>query len=186
MLRKIKTTIANCQFCQLHKTRIQPVVGSGNPKAKILFIGEAPGKAEDESGEPFVGRSGKILNELLAEIGLKRKDVFITNVVKCRPPKNRDPKKTEIKACMPFLKKQIEIINPKVIVTLGRHAMNHFLTKETISEAHGQIFKINNETKRGKRTRTLIPIYHPAATIYNPQKKPDLIKDFQTIKKMIK
>jgi len=180
MNQTIKRNIKNCKKCELHKTCTNPVIGSGNNNAEILFIGEAPGKAEDKSGEPFMGRSGKVLNELLKSINLNREDVFIANIVKCRPPKNRDPKKSEITACIPYLEEQIKNINPKIIVPLGRHAMNYFLKKEIISEAHGKIFKTDN------KKQTIIPIYHPAASMYDPKKKPDLIFDFQTIKKTLK
>ena len=134
-----------------------------------MLIGEGPGKNEDEQGRPFVGRAGDLLDELLNEVGLSREDVFITNVVKCRPPDNRDPKKDEIETCNPYLKRQINLIEPKVIATLGNHATKTLIGKTGISTIHGDEFEYNNIK--------LIPLYHPAAGLYNPDLKDDMEKD---------
>jgi uracil-DNA glycosylase len=131
------------------------VPGEGSPTASILFIGEGPGATEDKQGRPFVGRAGKLLDELLAAVTLKREDVFITNVVKCRPPENRDPQPDEVEACRPYLEAQIELINPRVIVTLGRHSLLRFFPEGRISKDHGRMFRWND--------RILYPLYHPAA-----------------------
>ncbi|KUK49876.1 MAG: DNA polymerase, bacteriophage-type [Parcubacteria bacterium 33_209] len=181
-MEKVKEDILACKKCSLYKERNIPVIGQGNHNAKIIFIGEAPGAKEDASGVPFCGRSGNFLNELLDHIGLKREDVYITNIVKCRPPKNRDPKDSEIECCKNYIKRQIEIINPKVICSLGRHSMNFIMNnlgienKETISNLHGKVFK-------GKYI--FIPLYHPAVAIYNSSKKGELKKDFEIIKKYV-
>lgn len=165
-------------MCPLYKNRTHTVPGLGDSKAKILFIGEAPGKSEDLSGHPFCGASGKLLNELLLSINLSRDNVFITNIVKCRPPENRDPSPSERLTCSEaYLDKQIAIINPVVIVTLGRHALNHFLPEHKISDCHGQIIKFHN--------LTIIPLYHPAVALYNRSKKEILINDFKQIKNLI-
>lgn len=181
-MEKVKEDILACKKCSLYKERNIPVIGQGNHNAKIIFIGEAPGAKEDASGVPFCGRSGNFLNELLDHIGLKREDVYITNIIKCRPPKNRDPKDSEIECCKNYIKRQIEIINPKVICSLGRHSMNFIMNnlgienKETISNLHGKVFK-------GKYI--FIPLYHPAVAIYNSSKKGELKKDFEIIKKYV-
>ncbi|PCI24855.1 uracil-DNA glycosylase [Candidatus Peregrinibacteria bacterium] len=176
-LKDFHASIAECTKCELHKERTQVVPGSGNPKAKILFIGEAPGKNEDIKGVPFVGAAGKFLNTLLESIELEREDVFIANTVKCRPPKNRDPKKSEIATCIPYLHKQIEIIQPKIIVTLGRFAMNLFFPDKKIGEAHGTI-----QEKDGKK---FLIMYHPAAALYNGSMRETLIKDFSQLTKFL-
>jgi len=182
-LRKIKEEVIACQRCHLFRLRKYPVIGEGNHKAKIVFVGEAPGREENASGRPFVGQAGKILNSLLKSIGLKREDVYITNILKCRPPRNRDPEENEIIACSPFLKKQIEIINPKVVCSLGRYAMNFLMDEfglgkeiEPISKAHGKIFKV-------KSGPFLIPFYHPAVAVYNASMKNCLIEDFKILRK---
>jgi len=181
-MEKIKEDILACKKCSLCKERNIPVIGQGNHNAKIIFIGEAPGAKEDATGVPFCGRSGNFLNELLDHIGLKREDVYITNIVKCRPPKNRDPKDSEIECCKNYIERQIEIIGPKVICSLGRHSMNFIMNnlgienKETISNLHGKIFE-------GKYI--FIPLYHPAVAIYNSSKKGELKKDFEIIKKYV-
>ena len=172
-LNDLHQQIEQCTNCELCRTRTHAVPGAVNPEAKVLFIGEAPGRKEDETGLPFVGAAGKVLDEMLAGVGLARADVFITSILKCRPPKNRDPKPEEIKACLPLLTKQIELINPKVIVTLGRFALNFFKPHAIIGECHGQPFS--------HKGRTILPVYHPAATIYNRKLREPLAKDFQTI-----
>ena len=143
--------------------------GYGSPIASILIIGEGPGFNEDQQGLPFVGRSGKLLDELLAEVPLSREDVFITNVVKCRPPGNRDPQPDEVAACRPYLERQMELLDPKVIVTLGRHSFLRFYPSGKISNDHGKILRWND--------RILFPLYHPAAGLRNPAVKRDLQED---------
>ncbi len=151
-----------------------PVPGDGNPQSEIVFIGEAPGEQEDKQGRPFVGNAGKLLEELLGTIGLKRADVYITNVVKFRPPQNRDPTPEEKEACLPFLQMELAIIRPKVVVPLGRHALLHFFAKLSISEAHGKPQRLTDEL-------TIFPIYHPAAALHNPGLRQALKDDFQAL-----
>lgn len=164
--------------CELKKTATQPVFGDGNPKAKIIFIGEAPGKDEDLQGKPFIGRAGKFLSEMLEEIKLKREDVYITNTVKYRPPNNRDPKPEEIKECLPWLIEEINFIKPKVIVTLGRHALNRFFPEAKISEVHGKLLKRKIENLN---VENFFVLYHPAAALYNGGMRETLIEDFKKI-----
>ncbi len=178
-LSLIADEISKCKACNLCKERTNTVPGEGNEKAQILFIGEAPGKKEDEEGRPFIGRSGKLLRELISMTGLKEDEVFIANVVKCRPPENRDPKKDEIKACRHFLDRQISLIDPKIIVTLGRHAMNRVFPELKISEAHGKMVTHDNG-------RHYMPLYHPAVALYSPKQKEVLIKDMKKLKREIK
>lgn len=162
----------------LHEGTTQPVPGDGNPDADIMFIGEAPGQKEDELGVPFVGAAGKLLNELLGTIGLKREDIFIANVIKHRPPGNRDPLPEEIAAYRPWLEKQIEIIDPKIIITLGRFSMDFILGPGlSISKVHGQ--------PKRKAGRVIMPLYHPAAALYSGNLRPTLFVDFQKIPKII-
>lgn len=142
-----------------------------------MFIGEAPGKSEDEQGIPFCGASGKFLSELLASIGLDREKIFITNIVKCRPPDNRDPLPNEIESCAPYLQQQIEDIKPRVIATLGRYAMNHFLPNQKISDAHGRAFR--------RQGQIFIPLYHPAVALYRASMRDELMADFQVIQKVL-
>ncbi len=181
-IEKIVDLVKNCKKCSLHTTRNNPVVGEGSLNAKIMFIGEAPGSYEDRKGRPFVGKAGKILDELLDSIGLKKNEIYISNIIKCRPPNNRNPLKIEIKMCSEFLDKQIEIIRPKVIVPLGKFA-NLYISKkfglkfEKISRIHGMILLVN--TNFG--TLKIIPIYHPAAAIYNINIKNILFEDFKMI-----
>lgn len=164
---------------ELFKTVKNIVPGEGNSKADIMFIGEAPGAVEDKLGRPFVGPAGKFLDTLLESIGLKREDVFITNVVKCRPPNNRDPSDEEKKVFKPWLKAQIELINPKVFVPLGRHALANFLPNVTISKAHGQIFK------REKDGRAIFAMYHPAVALYNGSYREILLSDMKNLKEYL-
>lgn len=155
-----------------------PVPGNGNPQSEIMFIGEAPGQKEDEQGIPFVGQAGKLLEELLASIGLKREEVYITNVVKFRPPENRDPTPEEKAACLPFLQMEISVIKPKVLVPLGRHALMHFFTKVSITDAHGKAHTLGN--------MTVFPIYHPAAALHNPGLRQALFDDFTALGEFLK
>lgn len=161
--------------------RNNAVPGEGDFGAEIMFIGEGPGQNEDLEGRPFCGAAGKLLDELITSIGLERSQVFISNVVKCRPPQNRDPKPTEIATCFPYLMRQIELINPKVIVTLGRHSMGEFLPESLgpISKIHGQIFPSHDSD------RLILPLYHPAVALYNAKMKDVLIEDFKKIKEAI-
>lgn len=169
--------------CVLKKTAIQAVFGDGNPDAKIVFIGEAPGKSEDEQGKPFIGRAGKFLAEMLASIGMRREDIYITNIVKYRPPQNRDPEHQEKLDCAPWLHAELNFIKPDVIVFLGRHSMNHFLPELKISEAHGKLVhrKIPNII-----TEHFFPLYHPAAALYNGGMRATLMEDFQKIPSVLK
>lgn len=160
----------------------QLVMGDGDANADIVFIGEAPGKKEDEQGIPFVGASGKFLNEMLATAGLERADVYITNIVKYRPPKNRDPSKDEKQAFWPYLLRQLEIINPKVVITLGRHSMGYFLPGAVIGDIHGQPVDVTI----GDATYCLVPLYHPAAALYNGSLRQTLVDDFMRVPEIIK
>ena len=177
-LTSISFQISNCLACNLSKERTNTVPGSGNPNADIMFIGEAPGFNEDRIGEPFIGRAGSLLEDLLDSIGLRKQDVYITNMVKCRPPKNRDPQKTELNSCKTYLDSQISTINPIVIVTLGRFSFGKFFPNIPISKARG-------ETKEWKG-KIIFPMYHPAAALYNPSLKPRLQYDFQKLNEFIK
>ncbi len=178
--------IKNCKKCQLYKYRKKPVPGEGNINAEIMFVGEAPGAKEDETGRPFVGAAGKLLTKLLNDIGIKREDVYITNIVKCRPPGNRDPTDEEIKACIPYLFRQIELIKPRIIVALGRHAARVLLSEAGIkwtsmTRMHGKVFDVSI---RGIRVKLFIT-YHPAAALYYPKLKPGLEHDFLELKKLL-
>jgi len=178
-LNEIAEKIAVCRKCKLCEQRTNTVPGVGNPDADVLFVGEGPGKDEDLQGEPFVGAAGKFLNQMLESIGWSRADVFIANVVKCRPPNNRDPEPGEVETCWDYLSRQVEIISPKLIVTLGRHSMNRFLPGLKISEAHGN-------PKRRKDGRIFLPLYHPAAALYSPSQKEIHLADFAKIPAILK
>lgn len=163
---------------QLAASATQLVFGEGNPDAEIVFIGEAPGKSEDEQGKPFVGAAGRFLNEMLASIDLKREDVYITNIVKYRPPNNRDPFPDEKKEFLKYLESQLEVIQPKLVVTLGRHSLNCFLPDLQIGRVHGQ-------PKRYK-ARVYLPLFHPAAALYNGGMRQTLMEDFSLIPSILK
>jgi len=178
-LDKLAKQIASCRACALCEAATQAVPGEGNPDADVLIIGEGPGKAEDLSGRPFVGRAGKLLDEMLESIGWQRADVFISNVVKHRPPDNRDPKPAEVQACWGFLAKQIEIIQPRLIVTLGRHSMHRFFPELKIGEAHGQLIRRDDG-------QHFLPLYHPAAALYSPSQKELHLADFAKIPAILK
>ena len=166
---------------------LQLVMGDGNPDADIVFIGEAPGKKEDEQGLPFVGASGKFLNEMLAAAGLERSDVYITNIVKYRPPGNRDPSGAEKQAFWPYLAGQLDIINPKAIVTLGRHSMEFFLPDAKISEVHGHaVHKAITHHDGSQGEWLIVPLYHPAAALYNGSLRMTLIEDFLGVAELLK
>lgn len=177
-LDEIATRIASCEVCpELCQSIKNPVPGEGDPQAQIMFVGEAPGAREDETGRPFVGAAGKFLEEMLETIGLTREQVFITNIVKYRPPGNRDPQPEEIKACLPFLLAQIKVIEPKLIVFLGRHSMNVFFPELRISAAHGRPVRRSGQV--------FLPLYHPAAALYNGAMRATLLEDFTKIPKIL-
>jgi len=185
-LSEIERKIKECRRCRLYLHRKNPVPGEGDPEKGIIFIGEAPGAQEDIFGRPFVGAAGKVLNELLGLIDLKREDVFITNVVKCRPPNNRDPTHEEIEKCSIFLDKQLEIIKPKIIVTLGRHSTKYIFSKmgkkfESILKVHGKVVQWNFHGQEIK----IFPTLHPAAALYNPGLRKILETDFKKLKNII-
>lgn len=173
ILKEIAQEVSVCEKCRLCKGRTHAVPGEGNSQAKILFIGEGPGFNEDQQGRPFVGKAGHLLEEALASINLKRSDVFITNVVKCRPPENRDPNPDEIAACNEYLERQIEALNPQVIVTLGRFSMAKFFPGQKISLIHGR-------AKAGRK-RLYIAMYHPAAALRSDKTLAEFRADFAKI-----
>lgn len=181
-LEKLNREMAACSKCALRKGCKNVVPGEGSAEAQIMFIGEGPGAKEDELGQPFVGTAGKFLDEMLASIKLERKDVYITNVVKCRPPGNRDPLPQEVAECWPWLMEQIKIIKPKLIITLGRHSMARFLPEMKISEVHGQAMRREIE---GVGPQVFFVLYHPAAALYNPALRETLMKDFKKIPKVL-
>lgn len=173
----IAEEVRHCQRCGLGSMRLKAVPGEGPATADIMFIGEAPGYQENQQGRPFVGPAGMLLQELLGAIGLRRDDVYIANVIKCRPPENRDPLPNEIQACAAFLDRQIAVLRPKVIVTLGRFSMARYFPGVTISRIHGQ-------PKRGEGV-VYYPVYHPAAALHQPSLKQALVDDFQRIPQIV-
>ncbi|MHC1635254.1 MAG: uracil-DNA glycosylase family protein [Candidatus Methanospirareceae archaeon] len=179
-LKRIEEEIKACKRCNLWATRRNPVVGDGNPRARIMFIGEAPGAKEDMQGKPFVGAAGKILDSLLASINLRREEIYITNVLKCRPPGNRNPNKGEIKACSPFLYRQIEAIKPEIICTLGKFATDFVFERYKIKK-EGGISKLHGRVYEASGVK-IIPLYHPAVAIYNAEMRNTLREDFKVIK----
>ena len=181
-LEKLNKKMSSCSKCALRTDCSRVVFGVGSAEAKIIFIGEAPGKKENEIGMPFMGSTGKILDKMFEQIKIKREDVYLTNVCKCRPPENRDPSPEEITECWPWLEKQIEIINPKIIVTLGKYALNCFLPKTKISQVHGQLFEVTIQNKKTK----LFPIHHPAAARQNRKTRALFEEDFKKIPNLIK
>lgn len=174
---------AQINTCELKDTATQPVFGDGNPNAEIVFIGEAPGKKEDSEGIPFIGAAGKFLHEMLESIHLARSDIYITNIVKYRPPNNRDPLPQEIEACKNWLHEELLLIHPTLIVFLGRHALNHFFPTEKISIVHGTLL---TQILEGISTTHFLPLYHPAAALYNGGLRQQLLDDFQKIPNIIK
>jgi DNA polymerase len=182
LLSDLNERMAATCSCPLRETAIQAVPGDGNADADILFIGEAPGKNEDLQGIPFVGAAGKFLNEMLGSIGMVREDIYITNVVKYRPPDNRDPSPEEVAGCAEWLREQIALIDPKVIVTLGRHALNRFFPDAKISEVHGRAFR---REIPGLGLRVFYVLYHPAAALYNGGMRDTLKQDFKKIPKIL-
>lgn len=181
-LSQLNLKMLACTKCDLRSGCKQVVPGAGSFNAQIMFIGEAPGRKEDELGVPFVGAAGKFLDEMLGIIKLKREDVYIANTVKCRPPANRDPSQEEKDICFKWLEKQIAIIGPKIIVTLGRHSMNLFLPELKISEAHGRALRRDFP---GLGKQVFFTLYHPAAALYNGSMREILIKDFKKIPKVL-
>jgi DNA polymerase len=184
-LEKIKCEVLNCKKCPLYKERRHPVIGEGDCKAKIMFVGEAPGFNEDRTGHPFCGKAGGVLDELLSFAGIRREEIYITNILKCRPPQNRNPKEEEIKSCGPYLDRQIDIIQPKIICCLGNFATTYILKKfgltdkiQGISKIHGQVFVSNTLFGPIK----IIPLYHPAVVTYNPDMRDILKRDSQILK----
>jgi uracil-DNA glycosylase family 4 len=172
---------AHCN-CELRETATQAVPGDGSPHAKVVFIGEAPGKNEDKEGRPFIGAAGKFLSEMLESIKMRREDIYITNVVKYRPPNNRDPLPEEKEACREWLHDELAFIKPELIVFLGRHAMNNFFPEEKISAVHGKLLHKHIE---GMSTDNFLPLYHPAAALYNGALRAQLLKDFEAIPKIL-
>jgi DNA polymerase len=177
-LNKIAEQVSSCTNCDLHHSRNKGVPGEGPANAQIMFIGEGPGFHENMQGRPFVGAAGELLVELLGRIGYQREDVFITNVVKCRPPGNRDPQPNELGACSDYLERQLRIIQPKVIVTLGRFSMARYIPNAKISEIHGQPFQVEGTL--------VVPFFHPAAALHRPSLRPMVEKDFEALPEMIK
>lgn len=170
---EIAQQTAECTLCELHHSRKHAVPGEGPSDAEIMLIGEGPGFHENEQGRPFVGAAGLFLEELLASVGFSREEVFITNVVKCRPPGNRDPQFDELQACNAYLERQIQTINPKAIVTLGRFSMARFLPNAKISQVHGQAVRV-----RGKM---IVPMFHPAAALHQPSLRSVVQADFSQL-----
>ncbi len=189
LMKQIKDEVVALKNSPLYQFRIEnknlPVIGEGSHFSKIMFVGEAPGRNEAKTGRPFCGRAGDILNELLESVGIKREDIYITNIVKDRPPQNRDPLPEEIEIYGPFLDRQIEIVQPKIIATLGRYSMTYVMPKfdlslelEPISKAHGKVY--DAEASYGKIK--IVPLYHPAVAVYNSHTKDTLKKDFEVLK----
>jgi len=172
-LDEIALLVAQCNDCSLHLGRTNPVPGEGHHSAEIMLIGEGPGAREDQEGRPFVGPAGQFLEQLLSSIGLSRLDVFIANMVKCRPPSNRDPFPEELQACSKYLDKQIELVNPLLIVTLGRFSLSRFFPGETMGMARGKL--------REYKGRNILPIMHPAAALYRPENRVAIMDDFGLI-----
>ena len=177
-LEQVAHRIRNCVDCPLSGGRTNAVPGEGDPKAVVMFIGEGPGFQEDRQGRPFVGPAGKLLDSLLASINTSREDVFIANMVKCRPPENRDPAPTELAACTKYLDRQIELVDPKLIVTLGRFAFGRYFPGEGITKARGQL--------REKDGRKIFPVLHPAAVLRRDELRPTMIDDFKAISEILK
>lgn len=173
-LNELQQTCQNCSKCDLYQTRTNVVFGAGNPDADIMFIGEGPGENEDIQALPFVGRSGRLLTGYLGAVGLDRKDVYITNIVKCRPPANRDPKPEEQETCIEYLKSQVRIINPKIIVCLGRIASARLIDKDfRVTKSHGEFIE--------RKGYLMMGTYHPAALLRNSNLKFDVLNDFKNI-----
>jgi len=186
LLNELKKEVEKCRRCPLSKIRTKVVFGTGSMDARLMIVSEAPGYWEDQKGEPFVGAAGKVLNELLESIEVKREEIYIANILKCRPPSNRNPQKEEIEACASYLDRQIEIIKPEVICTLGNYSTKYIFEKyalekqiQGISKIHGKVF----EPKTLFESIKIIPLYHPAVATYNPNMKETLKEDFKILEK---
>ena len=177
-LRAMDQEIYTCHRCPLAQTRTQAVPGYGNDQSVVIFVGEGPGFAEDRQGRPFVGRSGQFLTEMLKQVGIRREDVYITNVVKCRPPENRDPLPAELAACSDYLARQVELINPRIVVTLGRFSMARWFPGASITKVPGQVRNIG-------RGRVALAMFHPAAALRNPQWQAEFAQDIQLLPKLM-
>jgi len=187
LMRELIEEIRNCKRCALHKTRRNPVPGEGSLSAQLMLVGEAPGYWEDLRGRPFVGAAGKLLNELLSAIGLSRGEVYIANILKCRPPGNRDPLPEEVDACTPFLDRQVELISPRVVVTLGRHSTSYFFSKaglefRRMGDVHGKVYKIEVLGV----SFSLIPTFHPASALYNPKYRGMIEEDLHVVEDLLR
>lgn len=180
-LARLAQEIEDSNVCPDLKANARLVFGFGNPEAEVVFIGEAPGKQEDIQGKPFVGAAGKFLDVMLQSVQMDRSDVYITNIVKYRPPENRDPLKSEKIAFIPYLEQELRIIKPKLVITLGRHSMEYFIPDETIGEIHGQPRRV----QFGEESLVVMPLYHPSAAAYNPKLRPTLLEDFQKVPQVI-
>jgi uracil-DNA glycosylase len=178
-LEEIAAEVRACTKCRLHQTRTKAVPGEGDPDTEVVFVGEGPGFNEDRQGRPFIGRAGDLLVKLLASIGWRREDVFITNVVKCRPPDNRDPQPDEIAACAPYLQRQLEVLDPAVVVTLGRFSMGTFMPGARISQVHGTVRPVDPAT--GARSALVFAMYHPAAALRTPAIERDSYADIGAV-----
>jgi len=178
-LEVIAAEVRVCTNCRVHATRTRAVPGEGDPETEVVFVGEGPGFNEDRLGRPFVGRAGDLLVKLLAHIGWRREDVFITNVVKCRPPDNRDPQPDEIAACAPYLRRQLEVLDPAVVVTLGRYSMATFMPGARISQAHGTVRPVDPAT--GAANATVFAMYHPAAALRTAAIERDSYADISAV-----
>ena len=178
-LEAVATEVRACTRCRLHETRTRAVPGEGNPDTEVVFVGEGPGFNEDREGRPFVGRAGDLLVKLLASVGWRRQDVFITNIVKCRPPDNRDPEPDEVAACAPYLQRQLEILDPAVVATLGRHSMARFMPGARISQVHGTVHPVDPAT--GARDALVVALYHPAAALRTPAIERDSYADIAMV-----
>ena len=182
-LASVARDASTCTGCGLSATRTQVVPGEGSPTAALVFVGEAPGAGEDLAGRPFVGASGRILDDLLASIGLRREEVFILNTVKCRPPENRNPQRSEIAACAPLLTRQLQAIQPRVIATLGRHALAVFAPSAKIAAVHGRPYAQTVGNQHG--SAVLFPLYHPAAALHNGSLRPTLEQDMAALREYL-
>ncbi len=178
-LEQIASEVLDCTRCRLHEGRTRAVPGEGDPDTEVVFVGEGPGFNEDREGRPFVGRAGGLLVRLLGSIGWQRDDVFITNVVKCRPPDNRDPQPDEIAACAPYLRRQLEALDPAVVVTLGRHSMGTFMPGARIGQVHGTSVPADPET--GARAALVFAMYHPAAALRSPAIERESFEDMASV-----
>lgn len=182
-LASVARDAASCTACGLSKTRTQTVPGEGSPAAKLVFLGEAPGAREDLVGRPFIGAAGRVLDDLLASINLRREEVFILNTVKCRPPENRNPQRSELVACAPLLRRQLQALRPRVIATLGRHALAVFAPGAKIAEVHGRPYTQTVEFYVGGGV--LFPLYHPAAALHNGSLRPTLERDIAALREYL-